>query len=188
MLSPQFNVDHASDEFSKKLFTTIQQIGSTRIIKAGEAIVNTEITAPFFFYIKSGIFKTTKMLGQETHILGFTFKGDLDGDPATLLQPPIQVFNIIALIDSEIIYCTWKNLEESLGAEKYHLVFNHFLIRYVHTLQNRLIEAIALTAEQRYKNLIMLHPKQIAGIPLADLSAYLGITPQSLSRIRSSKF
>lgn len=188
MLSPEFNVDQTSDEFSKKLFGSIQQIGSERSVKAGEAIVIPEEPAPFFFYVKSGIFKTIKMLDEQAHILGFTFKGDLDGDPATLLEPPIQSFSIIALTDSEIICCRWNDLKENLGEENYLRVLNHFLIRYVHTLQNRLIESISVTAEQRYKDLITKHPKQILLIPQVDLASYLGITPQSLSRIRSAKF
>lgn len=188
MISPEFNVDQTSDEFSKKLFGSIQQIGSARNVKAGEVIISPEVTAPFFFYVKSGIFKTIKMLGAQAHILGFTFKGDLDGDPATLLENPIQSFSIIALTDSEIICCNWKDLKENLGEVSYLRVLNHFLIRYVNTLQNRLIESIAVTAEQRYKDLISQHPKQIMSIPQADLASYLGITPQSLSRIRSTKF
>ncbi len=188
MLSPEFNIDQTSDEFSKELFDSIQLIGSTRNVKAGEAIVIPEEPAPFFFYVKSGIFKTIKMLGNQAHILGFTFKGDLDGDPATLLDPPIQSFSIIALTNSEIVCCSWKDLKENLGEQSYLRLLNHFLIRYVHTLQNRLIDSIAITAEQRYKDLITQYPKEILSIPQADLASYLGITPQSLSRIRSAKF
>jgi CRP-like cAMP-binding protein len=51
-------------------------------------------------------------------------------------------------------------------------------------LQNRSINLIKLTAEQRYENLINTKPDLIQHIPLKYLASYLGITDTSLSRIR----
>lgn len=51
-------------------------------------------------------------------------------------------------------------------------------------LQNRTINLIKLTAEQRYENLINTKPDLIQHIPLKYLASYLGITDTSLSRIR----
>ena len=51
-------------------------------------------------------------------------------------------------------------------------------------LQNRTINLIKLTAEQRYENLINTKPELIQHIPLKYLASYLGITDTSLSRIR----
>lgn len=51
-------------------------------------------------------------------------------------------------------------------------------------LQNRTINLLKLTAEQRYENLINQKPELIQNVPLKYLASYLGITDTSLSRIR----
>lgn len=49
------------------------------------------------------------------------------------------------------------------------------------------IDLLTKTAKERYVEMISSNPKN-EKIPLKYLASYLGITPQSLSRIRSSKF
>lgn len=41
-------------------------------------------------------------------------------------------------------------------------------------------------AESKYKLFVMQHPDIVLRIPLKDIASYLGITPQSLSRIRKN--
>jgi CRP-like cAMP-binding protein len=56
---------------------------------------------------------------------------------------------------------------------------------YVETV-NRLESLQFHTAEERYRDLIEQHPQIIQRIPLKYIASYLGITPVSLSRIRST--
>ncbi len=49
------------------------------------------------------------------------------------------------------------------------------------------MEVKVMTAEERYKKLIEIYPHEILSkIPLKHLSSFLGIAPQSLSRIRKN--
>jgi hypothetical protein len=49
-----------------------------------------------------------------------------------------------------------------------------------------LIDMQSETAEDRYKNMLQQSPELVQRIPLKYLASYLGIAPQSLSRIRKS--
>jgi len=49
-----------------------------------------------------------------------------------------------------------------------------------------LLEIKTKTADQRYKELLVNKPEVIQRIPLKYLSGYLGVAPQSLSRIRKN--
>ncbi len=51
-------------------------------------------------------------------------------------------------------------------------------------IQNQKIESMTLTAEERYTNLVENNPQIIQRISQKHIASYLGITPQSLSRIR----
>lgn len=188
MLSPNFRIDSSHHLLTNGLLDAIDQIGTLKTITKGEAIVNADSGIDFFFFIKKGIFKTWKRTDEKEFILGFTFQGDVDGDPSVFLNSTKSQFSIEAVITSEVIVCKWIDLESFLQKEKYLLTVNYFLARYVSILQNRLIESIAVTAEDRYKDLIKWHVQHLDQIPVSDLARYLGITIQSLSRIRSAKF
>ena len=50
--------------------------------------------------------------------------------------------------------------------------------------QSQQIETMTLTAEERYHNLMEKNPELLQRISQKHIASYLGITPQSLSRIR----
>jgi len=52
--------------------------------------------------------------------------------------------------------------------------------------QNQQIESMTLTAEERYNNLMKENPELLQRISQKHIASYLGITPQSLSRIRKN--
>jgi CRP-like cAMP-binding protein len=54
----------------------------------------------------------------------------------------------------------------------------------VSTTQIRANDFATLTAELRYKKLIEQQPEIIQNVPIQYIASYLGIKPQSLSRIR----
>ena len=55
--------------------------------------------------------------------------------------------------------------------------------QYIRRLE-REMELLSLTAEQRYAKLMERNPALVQGISIKHLSSYLGIQPESLSRIR----
>ncbi|HOO84865.1 MAG TPA: cyclic nucleotide-binding domain-containing protein [Prolixibacteraceae bacterium] len=54
-------------------------------------------------------------------------------------------------------------------------------------MENRLLESKVYSAEKNYENLLTRYPVElIHKIPLKHLASFLGVAPQSLSRIRSN--
>jgi CRP-like cAMP-binding protein len=83
---------------------------------------------------------------------------------------------------------TWRiSLEQSNELLKLKS-WNDFTRGFLHEVQSKLeillSELATETAEKRYKNLLEKHPDVIDRIPLKHLAGFLGIAPQSLSRIR----
>jgi CRP-like cAMP-binding protein len=54
-------------------------------------------------------------------------------------------------------------------------------------LQQRVVALQFETAQQRYLNLISLYPHIELRVPLGDIASFLGITQETLSRIRASR-
>lgn len=52
--------------------------------------------------------------------------------------------------------------------------------------QQQQIDLLTKTAEDRYREMLQMHPEIIRRVAQKHLASYLGITPQSISRIRRS--
>ncbi|WPO78061.1 hypothetical protein [Flavobacterium sp. KACC 22761] len=48
----------------------------------------------------------------------------------------------------------------------------------------RELDLLTKTPQQRYENLLLAQPKYIQQIPLKYLASYIGVVPETLSRIR----
>jgi CRP-like cAMP-binding protein len=53
-------------------------------------------------------------------------------------------------------------------------------------LQRRLHDSISLSAEERYADLVKTHPEFLQRFPQHIIASYLGITRETLSRVRSN--
>lgn len=184
MISPEFLFGNIPEKQSKYFFSIIQKIGKEKHIKKGQAIIRNGSHPSFFFYIVEGAFKTSLKKNDKAYILGFTFSGDVDCCPTSLLKGIANNFAIEAVTDSKVLVCELKDFQKACSVKKYAGITNNILANYVSILENRVIEALSLTAEQRYKKLLLRQHPSMDKIPLSQIAAYLGITQERLSRIR----
>lgn len=93
----------------------------------------------------------------------------------------------IQVIEQSII---WKITYEDANALLKLTSWNTFIRKIVQEVQyyteQLLIDMQSETAEDRYKTMLQRSPQLVQRIPLKYLASYLGIAPQSLSRIRKS--
>ena len=61
---------------------------------------------------------------------------------------------------------------------------NKLVQNHVRSLQDRINLLLSATAKKRYLEFIRLYPNQLSRIPQWMIASYLGITPESLSRVR----
>lgn len=72
-------------------------------------------------------------------------------------------------------------IDQSENFKKFSLVIFEQAIAIT---QSRANDLATLTAEARYKKLITEQPEILQNVPIQNIASYLGIQPQSLSRIR----
>ena len=187
MISPEFLFHNIPEKQSKAFFTIIQKIGKERFLKKGEKMIRHGSHSSFFFYIVEGAFKTSIVKNGKVYILGFTFRGDVDGCPASWWKGIANNFTIEALTDSSVLVCHVRDFQRSCPPKTYYTITTNIMANYVSILENRVIESLTLTAEQRYANLQLKQPHLLEKIPLSLIAAYLGITKERLSRIRKKQ-
>lgn len=106
-------------------------------------------------------------------------------DAASFFKDKPSVFNIQTLEPTRAALLNRQNLD--LLCKTYPLFDRYFRILLQNTLgalHYRIAKTTSEDAEHRYREFSRLHPQFIQRIPQYLIASYLGIAPQSLSRIR----
>ncbi len=70
---------------------------------------------------------------------------------------------------------------------KFDRIFRVLIENSYVTLQNRLLQNISSTAEDRYNSFIEVYPHLSNRLPQTQIASFLGITPEFLSRLRNRR-
>lgn len=123
--------------------------------------------------------------GRE-HILSFATPGWWISDLYSLISQKPSILNIEAIADADVLLLTWEN--QQLLYEKIPKFERFFRILVENSLvanQQRIIDNLSSTAEDRYLNFIKKYPSIPSCVPQHNIASYLGITPEFLSKIRA---
>lgn len=119
------------------------------------------------------------------HTIMFAIEDWWTSDMYGLITGKPALTNIEALEDSELLLIEKNDFEKLLTTvPKFERFFRIKLQRAFVGHQRRIIENMSLPAEQRYINFIEQSPALEQRIPQKYIASYLGITAESLSRIR----
>ena len=96
-----------------------------------------------------------------------------------------SVYNIDAIEDSEVLLMDVVSREKLFHAiPEATIFFQELLQNRQAATQKRIIYSMSSSAEQRYLEFIKTYPSFTQRVPQHMIASYLGITPESLSRIR----
>lgn len=98
-------------------------------------------------------------------------------------------FNIEAMEDMEVLQSTNAQIEEFLKhIPAFSAMANVISQNYTIANQKRMQAAFSYTAEERYEDLISNYPHFLKRFPQNMIASYLGLSPETLSRIRKNSF
>jgi CRP-like cAMP-binding protein len=137
-------------------------------------------------FVTSGCVRTFSVdENGNDHIMGFAIENWWTGDRESLLSGQPSRFNIDAVEDSELVLFTHANFEKLCSEiPALNNMVNQILQRSFVASQNRIQAALSYTAEQKYLNFVEKYSDFATRIPQHMIASYLGITPETLSRIR----
>lgn len=138
-------------------------------------------------YVLDGAVKsyTVDAEGRE-HILSFATKDWWISDLYSLISGKPAILNIQAIEDSNVLMLSREN--QQLLYERVPKFERFFRILVENSLvanQQRLIDNLSSTAEDRYLRFLKKYPGISSCVPQHNIASYLGITPEFLSKIRA---
>ncbi|MEM9340709.1 MAG: Crp/Fnr family transcriptional regulator, partial [Bacteroidota bacterium] len=157
-----------------------------RKIRKREYFVRQGEVCRFEGFVVKGCFKisTTDIQGKEK-ILNFSEEGWWLMEISSFMNTTASEFNIQALEDSEILFINKtdkENLyrENPLAERLFRLLSQTALVAW----QRRMVRDHTMNAEQRYHHFITTYPNIARRVTNKHIANYLGITQESVSKIR----
>lgn len=159
---------------------------NSRLVEKDEYLLKSQEYCKHIFFVEQGLLRQYSMddKGKE-HILHFAPEGWFVTDRESVFFNQPSQFTIQALEPTRVAVLDdafFKILEEKMPSFR---DFNHRMIHsYIRSLQNRIIMLLSNSAEERYLKFIKSYPDIPLRVPQWMIASYLGITPESLSRVR----
>jgi CRP-like cAMP-binding protein len=157
-----------------------------RTIKKHGFILQCGDVCDYFTFIVAGCFRQYAIdeNGKE-HNLQFAIENEWITDISSFYSEKPSGVYIEAVEASTILQIKHDDL--LFLYKTYHKFDRNFRIivekKYI-DLQNRVLQNISVTAENRYQNFLRLYPNLSNRLPNVQIASYLGITPEFLSKIR----
>jgi CRP-like cAMP-binding protein len=156
------------------------------IFKKNEVITQFGQVERRAYFLIDGIIESSILKDGEIKIIDFVFSNNFICSYTSFLLQTYSEIQTTAITDCEVEYFNKDDIElayqTSLLANQFgRHITEYFLLKKL----RREREFLTKSAKERYMNLILESPEVIKWIPINKIAKYLGIHPESLSRIRS---
>lgn len=159
----------------------------TRNYKAKTILLNADEICKYSYFVNSGLLRSFNINDNIVeHVLSFACQGWWIGDMYSFLsQKPGNLF-IEVLEDAEVVLLSKEN-QEILYKEipKLERFFRILTENSLVANQERLMDNLSLTAEERFEKFCKKYPTLIQKISQKHIASYIGVTPEFFSKMKS---
>jgi len=139
------------------------------------------------YFVNSGLLRSFNINDNIVeHVLHFACEGWWIGDMYSLLsQKPGNLF-IEVLEDSEVVLLSKENQEQLyFDIPKLERFFRILTENSLVAHQERLMDNLSLSAEDRFDKFCKKYPTLIQKVPQKQIASYIGVTPEFFSKMKS---
>lgn len=137
-------------------------------------------------FVEKGLLRTYTIdeAGKE-HIVQFAPENWFTGDRGSIFFNDAAYFTIEAIEDTDVVFVTNVFIDKASELSETFRQFNKKLLHnHIRQLQKRINLLLSASAEKRYLTFITQYPDLLLRVPQWMIASYLGMTPESLSRVR----
>ena len=184
LLIAYFNKSFRLNEKEKEL---VREKFHSRLYRKRQFVLQEGDVCTQFNFVVRGCLRTYKVDDKgSTHILQFAPENYWINDLGSFHGVKPSTLNIDALEDTVVLQISHGNLislykEAPLFDRIFRVLIENGFIR----LQERLLQNISSTADERYQSFMEAYPHLVNRLSQVQIAAYLGIAPESLSRLRN---
>ena len=176
---------HLNPEAEEFLYS----ISKEKTLPKGEVLIRQGQAVKKTFFVTAGCLRSfcTDKNGKE-HTLQFAIKNWWISDYIAIHNDELATLTVECLTESNIIEFNAKQLDEiHTRFPEFESYQRHNLERHVVSLHKRILNQLQLSAPERYDLFLKQYPDIEQYTRNFHIASYLGITQESLSRIRVEK-
>lgn len=157
-------------------------------LKKNEMLLAQGQVAHKIAWVSRGCFRMYYFVNGEERCKDFQTEGQFTGSLYSFISHKPALFNVAAVENSEVLEITRDQLTYLFDRYKVWERFGRLYMEQIFLYKEQR-EAALLNdlAPYRYSNFLKDHPDWAQRIPLKYIASYLGVKPESLSRIRKLK-
>lgn len=171
-----------SGEAKEAFIAAVQELD----LPKGHLLIKAETVCNYIYFIEEGLTRTFYYKDGKDITDWISAEGSFAASVVSFITRQPDIRNVELLEPSHICAVSYNDLERLYA--QYHEIerLGRMLVSMgLVQLQHRFDELHFATAQERYRNLMQKHPSLINRVPLGMIASYLGITQETLSRIRA---
>lgn len=155
--------------------------------KAKTVLLNAGEICKHSYFVNSGILRSFNINDNIVeHVLHFACEGWWIGDMYSLLSQNPGNLYIEVNEDAEVVLLSKENQEELyLKIPKLERFFRILTENSLVAHQERLMDNLSLSAEERFEKFCSKYPTLIQRIPQKQIASYIGVTPEFFSKMKA---
>jgi CRP-like cAMP-binding protein len=170
-----------SDEFRSALIKVLVPLTFPK----NHLLLNAPAIAAHAYYLQSGFVMSYSFVDGKKITQGFWKSGQLFVSHKSFLEQIASRESLQLMEDSELLCISYESIQLLLMQhEEAHLIYQMLLNRHHDQCRERLLDMQRFNASERFERLLQQFPRIEEIIPQDAIASYLGVTPQSLSRIK----
>jgi CRP-like cAMP-binding protein len=178
----------ARAEFSDVEFDLIGTMFAAKTLRAGEALQRAGEVAKCAAFVARGCLRSYVIdsKGKE-HVVQFAPETWWLADNISLASGKPSQYFFDAIEDSDVLLIdtpSHESLVERIPG--YAAAFRRGLQKHAASKDQRIVNSLSTTAEERYLDFLATYPSIATRVPQWMVASYLGVTPETISRIRRS--
>lgn len=173
-------------ELSENEIQLIQSVCKQKKLRKKQFLLQEGEVWNYNAFICRGLVKTFSIAenGSE-HIINFAPENYWTGDRESLINGMPSRLNIDAIEPTELILIERKDFEKLCSEiSSLNQLVNQIIQKSFIVSQGRILANISFTAEEKYQNFLEKYPHIVNRIPQHMIASYIGITPETLTRLR----
>ena len=157
-------------------------------LKKGEFLIRQGQVENFIYFLNKGATRNYFVKDDKEFTVDFQFQGDFVTAYYSLITREPSAIAIELLEDAEVVAIPLEVLHEFYAKHHSGEKVGRLIAEYQYVKRlRREMDLLSRTAEERYTELMERNPVLIQQVSVKHLSSYLGIHPESLSRIRKQQ-